>query len=678
MKKITSIRLFLLFSIFSTAQDTCSTAFPVNGPGIYAVTTINGTAPTAFCAPNGTATLAEWYVYTPSNDFTVTISSNISANSPLVDTRFHVYTGNCTNLICFAGDDDSGSNYSSVDTFNVLAGNSYYIAWDNRWSSNGFSFEVTENPIVIPPPAPVTYTDQIISTLNGNDYNICIVDMNGDHKDDLVSVSTNNLKIHYQATPGNFNIANYAISGTSKMPSWSMAAGDYNRDGYNDLVLGSGSGLSVWTSNASGTAYSNFSPSNYIFCQRTNFADLNNDGNLDVFSCHDIDANVYYLNDGNNNLTYYQCGITPGAMNIGVITGNYATLFTDFDNDGDADVFISKCSGPACELHRNDGNGVYTNISNLAQINITPIQTWSSAIADFDNDGDMDIIIAASAGAHHYFRNNLDTTNSVEEAYTEITSGSGWDSNPSTNIDNVAYDFDNDGFVDVLGGGNKIMFNNGGDGTFFPIAYSTISPGAIGDLNNDGFLDIQNGTTVHYAVPNNNNWLKVSLQGTTSNRNGIGARVQISGSFGTQIRDIRSGEGFRHMSSLNAHFGLGTATAIDEIKIIWPSGTVDVLQNPNINSAIVVTEGATLSTPLVEGEQINIYPNPSAEIITIANSELLHSKTIKIVTPLGQLVKNVKLNNDCFSVEDLAEGVYFLTLETQEGKKYAQQFIKKK
>jgi len=679
MKKITL--LFLLFiTLNSFAQDTCGTALPITAAGTFIVSTVDGTAPTTFCTTSGTITNnphGEWYAYTPTQDYTVTVTSNIAANTPKVDTRFNVYTGSCTNLTCYAGDDDSGASYSSVDIFNVIGGTTYYIAWDNKWTSNGFTFQLIENPYVIPPPTPITYTEQVISTINSS-YNICIVDMNGDHKDDIVGVSANNLKVHYQTTPGNYTISNYTITGTSKMPSWSMAAGDYNRDGYNDIVLGAGNGLSVWTSNNTGTAFSNFSPSEYIFCQRTNFADLNNDGHLDVFSCHDIAPNVYYLNNGGGILTYYQSSVTPGAMNVGSGGGNYSTLFTDFDNDGDTDIFISKCSGPPCELHRNDGNGVYTNISALAQINITPIQTWSSAVADFDNDGDMDIIITASAGLHHYFRNNLDTTNSTEEAYTEITSGSGWDTNSSTNIDNVAYDFDNDGFVDVLGGGNKIMFNNGGNGTFSPITYGAISIGAIGDLNNDGFLDIQNGSKIHYANPNGNNWLKLSFQGVASNSNGIGARVEITGTWGKQIRDVRSGEGFRYMSTMNAHFGLGTATVIDEVKIIWPSGTVDVITNPSINQTLHVVEGSSqLSLTSYNSSKIILYPNPTSNILTLSNADKFDVKNIGIYSTQGKLIKSVKLKENSVSVEDLAEGLYILTIQTNDEKKYSESFIKK-
>ena len=330
-----------------------------------------------------------------------------------------------------------------------------------------------------------------------------------------------------------------------------------------------------------------------------------------------------------------------------------------------------------CELYRYDGNNTYTNISAIAGINVTPIQTWSSAIADFDNDGDMDIIITASASLHKYFRNNLDTTNTTEEGFTNITAGSGWDTNTSTNIDNIAYDFDNNGFVDVLGGGSKIMFNQG-NSTFKSTGYVGISVGAVGDLNNDGFLDIQNGTTIRYAVPNGNNWIKFSLQGVQSNTNGIGARVEIYGTWGKQIRDMRSGEGFKYMSSLNAHFGIGTATSISQVIIRWPSGAVDVINNPGINQSLHVVEG---SSPLGQEEfstnKIVLYPNPASEQLTISNIDLSTIKNVSIVSMLGKVIKNVKLTNDTISIASLSEGIYILAIETIDGKKYTERFVKK-
>ncbi|RYZ17475.1 MAG: CRTAC1 family protein, partial [Sphingobacteriales bacterium] len=347
------------------------------------------------------------------------------------------------------------------------------------------------------------------------------------------------------------------------------------------------------------------------------FVDINNDGNLDAFSCHDVAPNVYYMNSNSGTMTYYQSTITPGSYSLGATStgGNYASLWTDLDNDGDLDMFISKCSGPPCEIHRNDGNGVFTDISAAAGVNITPIQSWSSAIADFDNDGDMDILIGANGSSgNHFFRNNLDT-NTV--AYTNITAGSGWDTDTSLNRDYIAYDFDNDGKVDVMGSGNKIMFNQGNN-VFTPWSYTGISVGSVGDLNNDGFLDILTGSTVRYAVPNGNHWMKIAFNGTESNSNGIGARVEIYGAFGKQIRDVRSGEGFEFMSTLNVHFGLGAATEVQKLVVKWPSGKVDVIMNPPVDSMIVIGEGLfPLTTDLQDITSFTVYPNPVKDIINI-------------------------------------------------------------
>lgn len=686
MKKITLLLLLVFTANFSFAQNSCAGAAPITAAGTFVVDVINGAPTTVACVGGGTVTAAEWYAYTPTQNYTATVTTDLLINI-CRDTRFQVYTGTCGSLSCLTGDDDSGviacnsgntNSYLSTKSFNVTAGVTYYIAFENRYESTGFTFQITEAPIVVPPPTPISYTNQTVGTIptGGGVYNICVVDMNGDFKDDIVSVSNGNLKVHYQgATAGTYTVADFPITGTSEMPSWSMAAGDYNRDGYNDLVLGAGSGLSVWTSNSVGTAYTAYTPGEYIFCQRTNFADLNKDGHLDVFSCHDIAPNVYYLNDGAGNLTHYQSTVTPGAMNIGAGGGNYSTLFTDFDNDGDTDVFISKCSGPPCELHRYDGNGVYTNISALAGINITPIQTWSSAIADFDNDGDMDIIITASSGTHKYFRNNLDTTNSVEEAYTNITTGSGWDTNTSTNIDNVAYDFDNDGWVDVLGGGNKIMFNQG-NSTFVPVSYSGLSVSAIGDLNNDGFLDFLNGSTVKYAVPNDNKWIKVTLQGIQSNRNGIGARVEIYGPWGKQIRDVRSGEGFRYMSSLNVHFGIGDATAITQLVIRWPSGTVDTINNPTPNQIVHVVEGSTLANNEFVNSQFSLFPVPAKNLLNIKSNSNDTLTSAQVYDLMGRKVFESTIENDSINVQTLTTGTYVLVVRNSEGKEFSQKFIK--
>jgi hypothetical protein len=680
MKKILPI-LLLFNSLWCFGQNTCSSALPITA-GLHLVTAIDGTEfPTPICALNGAIASngkGEWYSYTPTQNYTVTVSTNIVENTPRVDTRVHIYSGSCGNLTCIGGDDDSGLNYSSVAVFNVTSGTTYIIAFDNRWSANGFTFQLIEGSFVEPILQRISYTPQNISTINSS-YNLCVVDMNGDRIDDIVGVSANNLKIHFQGTNGAFTNTNFPITGISSMPSWSLAAGDYNKDGYNDLILGGGNAVTFWKSNSTGTAYIKESFSQYVFCQRTNFVDLNNDGNLDAFSCHDVDPNVYFMNDGSGVLTFYQSGITAGATTMGIHPegGNYGSIFVDYDNDGDQDLFIAKCRGGSGtakfnELHKNNGDGTFTDASVAANL-YDPVQTWSSAWADFNNDGDLDILIGASSltdGSHKFMSNNGDGT------FTNITAGSGWDTNISTNIEHVAHDFDNDGFVDVLGGGNKIMFNLG-NGTFAPESHPSISVGGIGDLNNDGFLDFLNGNTVRYAVPNANNWVKISLQGIESNSYGIGARVEIYGTWGKQIREIHSGDGFKYMSSLNAHFGIGTATAITQVIVRWPSGTIDTINNPVINTRIHVVENSTtLDNEIFDKSAFTIYPNPAKNILNITSDVFSVMKDVQVYDLSGKLIVTTFIVNDSISIESLSSGAYILIVKDSNGKKYTKKFLK--
>lgn len=688
MKKIILITSLCLFTSGSFAQDTCASALPISA-GLHIVDAVNGLdVPTPICANNGVITAngkGEWYTYTPTQSYTVTITTDISQNTPRVDTRLHVYTGTCGNLTCADGDDDSGASYSSVAIFNVSAGITYTIAFDNRWTSNGFTFQLIENPLVIPTPQRITYTTQNIPTINST-YNLCVVDMNGDRKDDIAGVSANNLRIHYQGAGGTFTNTDFPITGTSNMPSWSLAAGDYNKDGYNDIILGGGSAVTFWKSNSTGTAYTNESFSQYVFCQRTNFVDLNNDGNLDAFSCHDVDPNVYFMNNGSGELTFYQSGITPGATTIGIHPegGNYGSIFVDYDNDGDQDLFIAKCRGGSGtakinELHKNTsytdamGNKIirFEDVSIAANL-ADPVQTWSSAWADYDNDGDLDIVVGASSttdGSHKYMRNNGDST------FTDITTGSGWDTNTSTNIEHVAHDFDNDGFVDVIGGGNKIMFNLG-NGTFAHSNYSGIAVGGIGDLNDDGFLDFLNGSTIRYAVPNGNNWKKIALKGVVSNSYGIGARIEIYGAWGKQIRDIHSGDGFKYMSSLNAHFGIGTETAITQIIIRWPSGIIDTINNPTINNATLVVEGSTLTLEEYTNSEFSLYPIPAKNVLNIKTNNEITLKLAKVFDLNGKQVFESNLTSNQIPTESLSKGTYILLLRDSNDKDYSQKFIK--
>ena len=537
---------------------------------------------------------------------------------------------------------------------------------------------------------PVTFTTNPIGT--SGTYDIALVDLNGDFLDDIVSVSSSNINIHYQLSSGGFSMTNIATTSADFTPSWSLAVGDFDRNGYNDLLYGGYPGVTFMKANNSGTAYTEISGPEYVFSQRSNFIDINNDGHLDAFVCHDVEANVYYINDGSGNLTFYQGPSTEAPNGIGTVPGggNYATVWIDFDNDRDMDMFIAKCRGGSTtistnELWRNDGNGVFINVadsngwydttypgighnnsSNLGD----NVQTWSSAWADFDNDGDMDVYVGASSttnGNSKLMKNNGDGT------FTDVTSGSGVLA-ANLGIENAPADFDNDGYVDILSNGD-ILFNNG-DFTFSNYSANMPPTGAIGDTNNDGFLDIFRNGNIYVNNTTTNNWVKINTVGTDSNINGIGARVEIQTPAGKQIRDVRSGEGFEFMSSLNTHFGIGGESSINNITIYWPSGIVDYIPNPAINTTHNIVEGSALSVIDETLIDVSIYPNPVEDELQIKTSSDITNKIATVFDINGKRILSMKLKSNTINVSSLAGGIYFLRLES-DGKIIKRKFIKK-
>ena len=689
--------LCLAFSCYNLAQtnsNSCAEAdadTAITTAGTFTIAEvagvgINGTEiPSPICATNGSgASNGEWYRYIPNDNYTVTITTDLAQNSGL-DTRVHIYSGVCGNLVCEAGDDDAGSGFLSVATFNVISGTTYYIAFDDRWNDSGFDWELIEGTVVNPPaPVPVTFTQQSLSTTGTNR---AVVDMNGDFLDDIVAVNATNINIRHQLSTGGFDNVNITTTSADFTPSWSLAAADYNADGYTDLVYGGGSGVTFMKSDGTGTGFTEVSGPEYVFSQRSNFVDINMDGHLDAFVCHDVQPTVYYLNDGNGNLTYHQTATTGAPFNLGDYSsgGHYGSIWVDYDNDGDSDMFIAKCGGEEArrrnQMHRNDsyldaGDNLvvsYTEVSNSIGLS-DPMQTWSSAWGDFDNDGDMDVFVGASTGAHKLMRNDIDGSGNV--TFTDISSTSGILTMTSTGIENVTYDFDNDGNLDIASNGNLLIGN--GDMTF--TLYENVLPvGSFGDLNNDGFIDgFSSGGTIFMNDTTNNNWITINTVGTASNINGIGARITIETPSGFQIRDVRSGDGFRYMNTLNTHFGLGTDTSITSITIEWPSGIVDTIFNPTINQTHNYVEGTNqLSIEEFLISDLILYPNPTSHYLNLNTENYnLNKAEFSVFDITGRQAFKGKIYNNKVDVSRLQSGNYILKIEVN-GSVKAQKFIKK-
>ena len=173
---------------------------------------------------------------------------------------------------------------------------------------------------------------------------------------------------------------------------------------------------------------------------------------------------------------------------------------------------------------------------------------------------------------------------------------------------------------------------------------------------------------------NTNKWLKVTLKGTQSNKNGIGARVEIYGVWGKQIRDVQSGTGFGNMSTLNVHFGIGQATAITKVIVRWPSGLVDTIYNVNPNTTLNVVEGSFLGTKELQTaeEMFKVYPNPAHDIIQFKTHSDFIPEQAKIYDMSGRNVLYVKVERNQISVKDLKPGTYLLQITDKKGKSYSQ------
>ncbi|MEP2936077.1 MAG: FG-GAP-like repeat-containing protein [Gilvibacter sp.] len=474
--------------------------------------------------------------------------------------------------------------------------------------------------------AQVTFTDKTSDLVNSGNYSgvaMAINDLNNDGLDDVVRLlAGQDLRIDFQQADGSF--VGYSASYSGSSSAWGMAIADIDENGFNDIIVGGAyNSLTRWSANATGTAYTQSSvggPS--IFLQNSNFADINNDGAIDYFACHDDGLSSPYQNNGTGTLTHTASLINTASTVPSDNSGNYGSIWTDYDNDGDLDLYISKCrlgvntptDGRRLNLlFQNDGSNNFTEVAPAA--NLQPLgQSWATGFGDLDNDGDFDAVIIN----HDPISKSRIYANDGDGTFTDISSTVGVTTELQTSLGQgiqvMMDDFDNDTYLDILlttRSGTHYIFYNDGDMTFtasspFFSTSTDIQSGATGDLNNDGFVDVIAGFAGGYNSPNSgrpdkmfinngnsNNWTKVDLKGVQSNINGIAAKVLIEGAWGSQVREVRAGESYGTQNSFTSHFGLGTATAIDKITVQWPSGLTDVLLNPAINERILIMEGET-------------------------------------------------------------------------------------
>ncbi len=531
------------------------------------------------------------------------------------------------------------------------------------------SFTIFSLTNLIAQPSFTNRNDLIDNNYNG--YTSITVDMNSDYLDDFVRVSENGVGIDYQQADGTFESVFISMI-IQWVPDWSAAAADIDGNGYTDLLLGNGQRASFLFANEDGTAFTEVFEDLYIFSQRTNLVDIDNDGDLDAFVCHDVDGNHNYRNDGNQNMV-----LDFNLIETLNLAGNYASLWVDYDNDGDTDMHLTKCrqgSTPGDPertnaMYRNNGDGTYTEVA--AAINLDDNeQSWATVWQDFDNDGDFDAFCVNHSDANRFYEN--DGTG----VFTDIIVSTGINPTDLGAWENHGADFDNDGYVDIFSEMARELYMNNGDMTF--TGYDLpFDEGAVGDFNGDGYLDVGRAGDLWMNDGGTNNWVKFALVGVESNLHGIGARITINGDWGTQIREVRSGTGYSHMSTLIAHFGLGTSTEIESVLIEWPSGTVDLIENVDINTQHVFIEGENvLGTSDFALNGISLYPNPTSAMINFSLKNM-EGTPVRIIDVNGRTVLKTSISSDnSINIETLTNGVYFVQLQI-ENKDLSYKFLKK-
>lgn len=432
---------------------------------------------------------------------------------------------------------------------------------------------------------------------------------------------------------------------------------DYNNDGFSDILANDhGSTVYLFLNNGNGT-FTNVAPTRGLTRGgvRPLFLDYDRDGFLDV------------LVIGSDSTFLYQ-NITPDSFRL-VLTlpwgGNSGTC-ADYDNDLDPDIYI--CRYGANKLLRNDGNGIFSDVTESAGVGNTG-NTQAAAFGDFDNDSDLDLYITnIGGGTNKLFRNNGNGT------FTDVTGFYGVaDVGDGRTCDWI--DFNNDRLLDLFTTNhvnpNRLYRAMGYNTPFLNVAgaVNIASPQDVfaaswGDYDNDGDLDAflvghfgQGCALMRDSGGNTFHHLKIKLVGTRSNRNGIGARVKLYQRDTVQTHEISGGSGqYGHNPAL-VHFGLGGNSRFDSLVVIWPSGVISRIAGSNGDTTLIIEEGAGAMRESYQQALLQnlVLPNPFVNrtrlIMPGTQTAVLYNSTGKVLTA----------ENGPWFGEHLPAGTYYLS-----------------
>ena len=481
----------------------------------------------------------------------------------------------------------------------------------------------------------------ITFTYTGGTYGsgVSFVDFDQDGWDDItVNHGVNGSKIYK-----NYNGLFQAVTlfpetiGNVKSTSWV----DFDNDGDLDFFVTRREGVYSLYQNSNGVytdiIFSSGIPSINALTYGHSWGDYNKDGFLDLYIAnYDSDGTTNYLIRNNGNGTFEDVTAVAGVGNGSVYS--FQGLWIDYDEDGWQDLYvINDRENATNNMYRNLGDGTFEDVTDDLGL-LDFFFSMCNVGADYDNDGDADLLVTNNPFGLRLYNNQEGVFSNVADTAGVATYDHCWGS--------AWIDYDNNGWQDLYVAcspfwgepGKDRFYVSNADGTSFTenSEIGIYDPGssshavAAGDFNNDGVFDLfvvndaPDYSMLFESIPDEgNNYLKFTLEGVISNRDGVGAKVSCWVNNLEQTRYTFCGESYLSQNSRSEIFGLAQALAVDSLKITWPSGVIDFYTDVQANSTYNFVEG-TAADPFItidgdsqicEGDSVLLSGNLSIENI---------------------------------------------------------------
>ena len=299
--------------------------------------------------------------------------------------------------------------------------------------------------------------------------------------------------------------------------------------------------------------------------------DYDNNGYPDLHIANDMEADLFYHNNGDGTFTETADLTGTGYDENGFPGSGMGNAFGDYNNDGYLDLVVSNASGLPALLYQNENAAFFTDVSFVSGIGAVtlPYFKWAAEFLDYDNDGLLDLFVANGHLQENISRFSESTYPQTDLVFRNVhrQDGTYHFTDTSTEV----------GLAEL------------------PKKVSRAA--AFGDYDNDGDIDIflnnsnQHATLLRNEGGNSNHWLTIQPIGTQSNTSGIGTKIVVKAGNLSLTKEVRSGASYLSQSDLRVHFGLGKNSVVESLEIHWQSGLTERFSNVKSDQILRIKEG---------------------------------------------------------------------------------------